>query len=148
LSRIDAELTGITKISYATFRLMCDFVENNLRYTTKLDYENVLVGICQKTDIYIYKLEGLAWCEIDDKSHWQRAVTKIYHKIKVREKGLPPVQRNILLNPGPATTTDSVKYAQVVPDICPREKEFGEIMQFISIELTGFAANSKDYTTG
>lgn len=147
LSRIDAELTGITKISYATFKLMCDFVENNLPYTAKLDYENVLVGICQKTDIYIYKLEGFAWCEIDDKSHWQRAVTEIYHKIKVREKGLPPVQRNILLNPGPATTTDSVKYAQVVPDICPREKEFGEIMQFISIELTDFAANSEDYTT-
>ena len=32
------------------------------------------------------------------------------------------IKRNILLNPGPATTTDSVKLAQVVPDICPREK--------------------------
>lgn len=147
LSRIDAELTGITKLSYATFKLMCNFVENNLGFTSNLDYENVLAGICQTTDIYIYKLEGFAWCEIDDKSHWQRAVTEIYHKIKVREKGLPPVQRNILLNPGPATTTDSVKYAQVVPDICPRKKEFGNIMQFISTELTGFAANSEDYTT-
>ena len=29
----------------------------------------------------------------------------------------PKVKRNVLLNPGPATTTDSVKYAQVVPDI-------------------------------
>ena len=38
------------------------------------------------------------------------------------------IQRNILLNPGPATTTDSVKMAQVVPDICPREKEFGDLM--------------------
>ena len=35
-----------------------------------------------------------------------------------------PVKRNVLLNPGPATTTDTVKYAQVVPDICPREDEF------------------------
>lgn len=26
-----------------------------------------------------------------------------------------PVKRNILLNPGPATTTDTVKYAQIVP---------------------------------
>jgi 2-aminoethylphosphonate-pyruvate transaminase len=39
-----------------------------------------------------------------------------------------PVKRNVLLNPGPATTTDSVKYAQVVPDICPREKRFVDIM--------------------
>ena len=30
------------------------------------------------------------------------------------------IERKILLNPGPATTTDSVKMAQVVPDICPR----------------------------
>lgn len=39
------------------------------------------------------------------------------------------IKRNILLNPGPATTTDTVKLAQVVPDICPREREFGELMR-------------------
>lgn len=38
------------------------------------------------------------------------------------------IKRNVLLNPGPATTTDTVKLAQVVPDICPREKEFGQMM--------------------
>ena len=47
----------------------------------------------------------------------------------------PPVKRNILLNPGPSTTTDTVKYAMVVPDICPREKEFGQVMQTLSEEL-------------
>ena len=39
------------------------------------------------------------------------------------------IKRNILLNPGPATTTDTVKMAQVIPDICPREKEFVGIMR-------------------
>ena len=39
------------------------------------------------------------------------------------------IKRNILLNPGPSTTTDSVKFAQIVPDICPREKEFGGLMK-------------------
>lgn len=39
------------------------------------------------------------------------------------------VKRNVLLNPGPATTTDTVKMAQVVPDICPREKEFVSVMR-------------------
>ena len=39
------------------------------------------------------------------------------------------VERKVLLNPGPATTTDTVKMAQIVPDICPREKEFVEIMR-------------------
>ena len=40
-----------------------------------------------------------------------------------------------MLNPGPATTTDTVKYAQVVPDICPREKEFGNVMRALSADL-------------
>ena len=47
----------------------------------------------------------------------------------------PPVKRNILLNPGPATTTDTVKYAQVVPDICPREKEFESVMADLGRDL-------------
>lgn len=47
----------------------------------------------------------------------------------------PKVKRNVLLNPGPATTTDTVKYAQVVPDICPREKEFGDIMKQMGEDL-------------
>lgn len=36
--------------------------------------------------------------------------------------------RKILLNPGPATTSEAVKRALVVPDICPRESEFGEVV--------------------
>lgn len=46
-----------------------------------------------------------------------------------------PVKRNVLLNPGPATTTDTVKYAQVVPDICPREQEFVDIMTEVRKDL-------------
>ncbi len=45
------------------------------------------------------------------------------------------VKRNILLNPGPSTTTDTVKYAQVTPDICPREKEFGGLMKGLREDL-------------
>lgn len=45
------------------------------------------------------------------------------------------VKRNVLLNPGPATTRDSVKQAQIVPDICPREKEFADIMKTMRTDL-------------
>ena len=45
------------------------------------------------------------------------------------------MKRNILLNPGPATTTDTVKQAQLGPDICPREQEFVEIMKQIRTDL-------------
>ena len=45
------------------------------------------------------------------------------------------VERKILLNPGPATTTDTVKLAQIVPDICPREREFAEILKQMRKDL-------------
>lgn len=45
------------------------------------------------------------------------------------------IKRNILLNPGPSTTTDTVKSAQVVPDICPREKEFVSLMKDLRRDL-------------
>lgn len=45
------------------------------------------------------------------------------------------VKRNVLLNPGPSTTTDTVKMAQIVPDICPREKEFADIMAQLRADL-------------
>jgi len=55
------------------------------------------------------------------------------------------VTRKVLLTPGPATTTDTVKYAQVVSDICPREKEFGALMLSVCIELTRIVANPDRY---
>jgi 2-aminoethylphosphonate aminotransferase len=55
------------------------------------------------------------------------------------------VKRNVLLSPGPATTTDSVKYAQVVPDICPREEEFGLLMEYVCTELTRIVADCDHY---
>ena len=59
-----------------------------------------------------------------------------------------PIKRNILLNPGPATTTDTVKYAQVVPDICPREKEFAGLMKGIRSDLCKLAhAPEPEYTS-
>jgi 2-aminoethylphosphonate-pyruvate transaminase len=50
-------------------------------------------------------------------------------------EAVKPVKRNVLLNPGPATTSDAVKYAQVVPDVCPREQEFVDIMTGVRKDL-------------
>lgn len=57
------------------------------------------------------------------------------------------IKRNILLNPGPSTTTDSVKMAQVVPDICPREKEFQSIMAPMRRDLVKIVHGGDDYTS-
>ncbi|MQT14884.1 2-aminoethylphosphonate--pyruvate transaminase [Rhizobiales bacterium Sp-1] len=43
--------------------------------------------------------------------------------------------RNILLTPGPATTSVRVKQAQVVADICPREIDFGRLQASIGERL-------------
>jgi 2-aminoethylphosphonate-pyruvate transaminase len=39
--------------------------------------------------------------------------------------------RKLLLNPGPGTTSERVKQALLVSDICPRESEFGSLMKDI-----------------
>ncbi|MDE6615444.1 MAG: 2-aminoethylphosphonate aminotransferase, partial [Lachnospiraceae bacterium] len=58
------------------------------------------------------------------------------------------IKRNILLNPGPSTTTDTVKMAQLVPDICPREKEFIFIMKKLREDLLKVVhANPEKYTS-
>ena len=57
------------------------------------------------------------------------------------------IKRNILLNPGPSTTTDTVKMAQVVPDICPREKEFGSMMKGIREDLVKIVHGKTDEYT-
>ena len=57
------------------------------------------------------------------------------------------VKRNVLLNPGPSTTTDTVKYAQVVPDICPREKEFQGIMKPMRDDLVRIVHGDTDEYT-
>ena len=58
------------------------------------------------------------------------------------------IKRNVLLNPGPATTTDTVKMAQVVPDICPREKEFAGLMKGLRSDLCKLAhAPEPEYTS-
>lgn len=56
------------------------------------------------------------------------------------------VNRKILLNPGPATTTSSVKNALIVEDICPREKDFGNLLDTIKEDLVKVVHGDDDYT--
>ncbi|MBR5422363.1 MAG: 2-aminoethylphosphonate aminotransferase [Lachnospiraceae bacterium] len=57
------------------------------------------------------------------------------------------IKRNVLLNPGPSTTSDTVKMAQLVPDICPREKEFQSIMAPMRKDLVKIVHGGDDYTS-
>ena len=56
------------------------------------------------------------------------------------------VKRNILLNPGPATTSDTVKRAMVVADICPRKNDFIKLMAMIRQQLVRVVKGGEDYS--
>lgn len=149
LKNILGELVGITKLSQQGFQELTQVVEPMISKNLHIDYEQGLIELAKNQEVIVTLHNDLVWCEVDDAHHWQRAKTVIFPLIKAREKlnENQPVQRNVLLNPGPATTTDTVKYAQIVPDICPREQDFGSVMEFVSTELTKLAGNPTDYTT-
>ena len=53
----------------------------------------------------------------------------------------------ILLNPGPANTTPSVRRALVTPDLCHREPEFFEVMRECRARLARLAGGGSDWST-
>ena len=56
------------------------------------------------------------------------------------------VKRNILLNPGPSTTTETVKAALIQGDICHREEEFATITRKVCEDLVKVVhGNVKDH---
>lgn len=145
------ELVGISKLSAETLSDMASFWETGGALMPKMDYEYAMAAVSReagknvpdsRNGVFVCRVEHLAWREIDDENHLRMAEEKIYPLIAERD-ALRNVRREVLLNPGPATTTDSVKYAQVCPDICPREAEFGEVMKNICTRLSAFAGGSE-----
>lgn len=57
------------------------------------------------------------------------------------------MSRMILLNPGPANTSEGVKRALTKPDICPRERSFGEVLLDVRDRLTRVVHAGDRYTT-
>ena len=142
----NAELVGITKLSKDILNKMVDLYNSNLEEYIEIDYENVLEILAKNNPIHVHKITSYFWAEIDDERMYKRAINEIYPNI-LENEGLNKIRREVLLNPGPSTTKDSVKYAQVCADICPRELEFGELMEEIEKDLTSFGASHDEYTT-
>ena len=150
LKNIFGELVGITKLTKHTLDKMCAFAKIHHHDLPKMEYEHALLEAAKTIPVAIKRIEHYVWREIDNEEHLETAVKNIYPHI-LENENLRRVRREVLLNPGPATTTDSVKYAQVAADICPREKEFGNLMQWLCDELKLFAlgpnTNPDDYET-
>lgn len=149
IKNVAGELVGISKVSKSFLDRMVKFYGETRSENAKIDYEQVFKRISKDDEnepIYVRKIEYYAWTEIDDESMLDRANKLIYPRIKENES-LRNVRREVLLNPGPSTTTDSVKYSQVVADICPRELEFGNVMEKVAEDLTAFVAPTSEYAT-
>ena len=150
LHSILGELVGITKLTKVVLNNMCAYAKDHHNDLPKMEYEHALLKIAETDTVAVKKIEYYVWREIDDEDHLAMAVNDIYPHI-VENESLRNVRREVLLNPGPATTTDSVKYAQVAADICPREKEFGNLMQWLCDEMKLFAlapqTNPDEYET-
>jgi 2-aminoethylphosphonate-pyruvate transaminase len=146
LSTINGELVGISKLSPALLSAMCAYYEKKRGEFPKLDYENAIMACSEQYPVFIRKIEYYVWREIDDEKHLEMAQREILPRI-LENESLRQIRREVLLNPGPATTSDSVKYAQVCADICPREKEFGGVMKWICHELTALVADPSEYET-
>ncbi|MDR1904092.1 MAG: aminotransferase class V-fold PLP-dependent enzyme, partial [Treponema sp.] len=159
LGPVYAELVGITKLDRETLDAMAAYCAAHAADQPKMEYEAAMSAISRAAlgekpaggsagsrAIAIRKIEYYAWREIDDEAHYAMAREQIYPRIAENES-LRAVRREVLLNPGPATTTDSVKYAQVAADICPREKEFGRVMEWITGELSAMAGKPGEVET-
>lgn len=86
LRHADGELVGISKLSLGAYDKMMKLAA--LRYDRNeysIHYEDALVGIAQDTNLHVKISKGLAWCEIDDASHWERAISTILPRIKEKE---------------------------------------------------------------
>ncbi|MBE6520984.1 MAG: 2-aminoethylphosphonate--pyruvate transaminase [Thermoplasmata archaeon] len=135
LGSVYGELVGISKLTKDTVRKMIEHMVRNMGSAPKMDYEAALSYVSSRcSPVFVRKVEFYTWCEIDDESHLERARKAVYPHVRENEE-IRRVRREVLLNPGPATTTDSVKEAQVQTDICPREHEFGDVMEWVADEL-------------
>ena len=150
IKQLAGELVGISKVTKSFLDKMVAFYDKTREENAKIDYETVFCKIAQDKDngepIFVRKIEYYAWTEIDDEAMLDRANKEIYPRVKGNES-LRAVRREVLLNPGPSTTTDSVKYAQVVADICPRELEFGNLMEEVAEGLTEVCADKNEYVS-
>ena len=86
LGIIAGELVGISKISLPAFNLMIGFALQQYNHGIyDMHYEDALVGISRKAELKVTVVNDLAWCEIDEPSHLERAKKIVYPKILARD---------------------------------------------------------------
>ena len=78
---VQGELVGISKISLKLLDRMCEYHEANLEFPCSRHYEECISDICSKTEIPYLRVGDLVWTEIDDQSHYERALKEILPRL-------------------------------------------------------------------
>jgi len=60
---------------------MCDYHEAHLEFPCSRHYEECISDICTKNEIPFLRVEDLVWTEIDDQSHYERALKEILPRL-------------------------------------------------------------------
>ncbi|MEO9870120.1 phosphocholine cytidylyltransferase family protein [Ekhidna sp.] len=80
LQSVNAELVGIWKISYTLLEELKTH-HKSADDATKKDYEIAIAHVSKQHPVSVLKLDDLAWCEIDNQEHLERAKEKILPRL-------------------------------------------------------------------
>jgi len=149
LSHLTGELVGISRISRETAQAMLEAFHDFsvAQGHRRMDYETgALMQVARQRAVSVLLIPDLLWGEIDDPLQLARVRGLLPEMAGLRERPLR-VRREILLNPGPATTSDEVKRALLIPDVCPREEDFCALAQRTRARLSALAGNAEEVAT-
>jgi len=80
------ELVGISKISLSLYDQMCKYYHEEIPFPSDFHYENCLSGLAAAIDVKYHLVEDIVWTEIDDPSHYERALKLILPRILEKDK--------------------------------------------------------------
>jgi choline kinase len=83
--KVIGELVGISRLSRECLQAMCVHAEGVFRDSLKLEYEQALVAAAREIPVACPLVPDLAWTEIDDARHLERARSLVYPLILERD---------------------------------------------------------------
>ena len=78
---VRGELVGISKISLKLLNRMCEYHESHLEFPCSRHYEECISDLCPRNEIPFLRVGDLIWTEIDDQSHYERALKEILPRL-------------------------------------------------------------------
>lgn len=139
------EFVGLTRLSAATLAELCRHYEATVAFPSNYHYDDGLTALAAHRQIATVTVPDLCWAEVDDAAQLARALREVLPRLgPAADPG--PVPRKILLNPGPCTTSWRVKSALLMPDLCPREAAFGDLLDAVRSKLPAVAHAQGSHT--